>query len=56
MPIVYSRTIALGAAVLLAAQPLAAQRTTARDSIELARQARLIARLDSQLTTLRGYL
>jgi hypothetical protein len=55
MPIVISRTLAIGAAfVLLASPALIAQRSgAARDSAELARQARLIARLDSQLTALR---
>jgi hypothetical protein len=52
---VSTRTIGAGVALLtIAALPLAAQRSaTARDSAELARQAHLIARLDSQLTALR---
>lgn len=55
MPIASSRVRLLGATLLfLAAPPLAAQRSSAaRDSIALARQAQLIARLDSQLTALR---
>ena len=55
MPISSLRAAALCAALLLAAAPrLTAQRSAAaRDSIALERQARMIARLDSQLTALR---
>lgn len=55
MPLPPLRAAGLWAILLLAAAPrLAAQRTAAqRDSIALERQARMIARLDSQLTALR---
>lgn len=55
MPISLSRALARAAFLLSVAAPgLAAQRSAAaRDSAELARQARLIARLDSQVTALR---
>jgi hypothetical protein len=56
MPISFPRALAVWAVLILAAlaPPLSAQRSAAaRDSAELARQARLIARLDSQLTALR---
>lgn len=59
MPISLPRGIATCAVLfLLAWSPrLSAQRSTAgRDSVELARQARLIARLDSELTALRREL
>lgn len=55
IPLLVRRPAAWGAVLLSCfAVPLAAQHTrSARDSVELARQARLIAQLDSQLTALR---
>ena len=56
MPISFLRALAVWATLLVSAfaPRLGAQRSAAaRDSAELARQARLIARLDSQLTALR---